>query len=340
MYATDTILTFGFPLGTLYGARLRVSFLFPVVALALMWQLQNPVLGLMACGILMFSVLMHELAHLLLARSSGGEMDEIHLWPLGGLSEPFGRGYFSDHVRTLAAGPAINLLMAVSCTLTLTQAEWLPLLNPLNVFSVSAGEALFTTACRLTFVINVILFAANLLPLTPFDGGVLLRTYMNTRFSDAESRDLMVRLGLVLGIMGMLTGFVFDLSSVVLTSAFVVILQIHESLRWYESVTTADEFSEYDFTEPESDDAAEQRFIDLFGSEESSDEAHADILGRWQQRKEQEKIDREREERAREEREVDEILQKLHVHGREALSSYEIHLLKQVSDRYRNRQRH
>ncbi|MEZ6132879.1 MAG: hypothetical protein R3C59_29775 [Planctomycetaceae bacterium] len=323
---------FGFPLGTLCGARLRLSFLFPVAALALMWRLEDPALGLLACGILLFSVVIHELAHLLLVRASGGEMDEIHLWPLGGLSEPYGRGYLADHARTLAAGPMMNFVLAASCLLTLSSSEWLPLLNPLNGFPIVAGEHIISTACRFAFFLNVILFAVNLLPLTPFDGGIWLRTYLNTRFSEVESRDLMVRLGLVLGILGMLVGFVFDRSVITAVAAFVVVLQIHESLRWYEVVTTSDDFTDYDFSERESDDRSPDGFP------ENSN--NADVLDRWQKRQDQERLERETAAREQEERQVDDILKKLHVHGRESLSTREIHLLKEVSDRYRNRQRH
>ena len=181
MYATDTILTFGFPLGSLCGARFRISFLFPVAAIALMWRFESVELGLLAGGILFFSVLMHELSHVLIARSSGGEMDEIQLWPLGGLAEPFGRGYLRDHVRTMLAGPVMNLLFALSCTLTLSNSTMLPLLNPLNGFPLIEGEHLLATAFRMAFFLNVILFVVNLIPVTPFDGGILLLGFQKLR---------------------------------------------------------------------------------------------------------------------------------------------------------------
>ena len=110
MYPTDTILKFGFPLGCLGGVKFRISFLLPVAAAALLWRCsQNLYLGLAVVAILSLSVLAHEVAHLLVARSTGGEMDEIDLWPLGGLTEPFGRGYWRDHLQTMLAGPLTNL---------------------------------------------------------------------------------------------------------------------------------------------------------------------------------------------------------------------------------------
>ena len=236
----------------------------------------------------------------------------------------------------------MNLLLALSCLLTLSLSEWVPLLNPFNGFPIVAGEPLVTTACRMAFFLNVILFAVNLLPITPFDGGVLMRTYLTTKFAEVESRDLMVRLGLMAGILGMLTGYVFDLSTMVAISAFVLVLQIHESASWYEAVTESDDFSEYDFeTYHNDDDVAEASdpYGLGFGAPEE-DTSQSEILDQWRDRRERERLEKEDEEREREEAEVDDVLQKLHLHGRESLSSREVHLLNRVSDRYRNRQQH
>jgi len=341
MYATDTILTFGFPLGRLCGARFRISYLFPLVAVAFIWRLQSIEVGVLAIGILLCSVLMHELGHLLVARSVGGEMDEIQLWPLGGLAEPFGRGFLRDHAKTLLAGPLVNLLLALSCSLTLSFAEMFPLLNPFNGFPLVVDEPLVTTSCRLVFFLNVMLCGVNLIPITPFDGGVLLRTYMTTRFPEVESRDLMVRLGLVFSILGLLTGFVFGLTTVVAVSAFVLVLQIHESLRWYETVNETDDFAEYDFDWPNAGQEHAEPFADSLSLGQADDDiSRSDVLERWRRQREQERLEREDEERRMEEEAVDNVLEKLHVHGREALSPPEIHLLNRVSDRYRNRQQH
>lgn len=339
MYATDTILTFGFPLGRLCGAKFRISFLMPLAALAFIWRFQNVQLGLMAAGILFFSLMAHELAHLFVARSSGGEMDEIRIWPLGGLAEPFGRGYLRDHFRTMLAGPAMNLLLAGSCLLVLPAAEILQLMNPLAGFQVSPDEQLLSAAYRMVFFFNVALFAVNMIPVTPFDAGVLLRTYLTTKFADVESRDLMVRLGLIFGILGMLTGFVFDISTLVALSAFVLVLQIHESLRWYEAVSETDDFSEYDFSEYRNTDET-LASIEQDYSFDGEDASQSDILDRWRERREQERQQHEVDEREREAAEMDDVLEKLHLQGRESLNSREIHLLNRVSDRLRNRQQH
>lgn len=340
MYATDTILTFGFPIGRLAGARFRISFLFPIVAIALMWRFNSVEYGLLTCAILLFSVLLHELAHLVVARSTGGEMDEVGLWPLGGLEEPYGRGYWQDHLQTMLAGPVTNLLIALSCLLTIPLAEAAELLNPAVPFSVANGESIATTVCRMAFLINAALFVINLLPITPFDGGVLVRTYLTSRFAEIEGRDLMIRLGLIFGLLGMLTGFVFDLSVVVAISAFVLILHLHENMRWYEAVVQYEEPADY-----ESPPDPSEFYAEPFGTQDEFGEfrdepTHQEVIDRWRTQREQEKLEAENVQRLREEEQVDEILDKLHRHGRESLSSNDLHLLNRVSDRYRNREQH
>ena len=339
MYATDSILTLAFPFGRLGGTRLRLSFFFPVLAVALMWRLESIEFALLASAILLFSVLVHELTHLLVARSCGSDMDEIRLWPLGGLSEPYGRGFFHDHVKTMMAGPVVNLVLALSCLLTLTSQQVTPLLNPFAEFSLLKGEPLAVTAWRIAFVANWTLFLANLIPITPFDGGVLLRTYLTTRFTESESRDLIIRLGLLGGLFGILFGFIFDLSGLVTVSAFVLILLIHENLRWFEFSRPIDDSAEYDFDDSEAEKFSESWFDtgEYPANEQSND---AEILDRWRDQREHERLQQEQEERQREEQQVDEILQKLHQNGRESLSNTELHLLNRVSDRYRNGKQH
>lgn len=340
MYPTDTILKFGFPAGRVSGAKLRINFLFAVVTVALIWRFNDFEFGLLASGILLLSVLMHELAHLVVARSTAGEMDELDLWPLGGLSEPFGRGYWRDHMQTMLAGPLVNALLAASCLLKLTPEQVYPLLNPFAPFQPAGETVSAVVVCQMVFSANLILVAANLIPITPFDTGVLLRTYLTTRFSEAESRDVMVRLGLVFGTLGLLTGFILDISSVTALSAVIVVFHFHESLRWIETDSQSD-FFEYDFDERESNMSwphDSENDISIDG--DIDEHTHDEILDRWRTQREQERLELEREERQREERQLDEILQKLHVHGRESLSTNEIHLLNRVSDRYRNREQH
>lgn len=344
MSPTDTILKFGLRVGRISGAPVRVSFLFVVVAAALIWRLNDIVLGAAISGILLLSVLAHEIAHLVVARSTAGDLDELDLWPLGGLSEPFGRGYWRDHVQTMMAGPFVNALLAATCLMKVSPSEVLPLLNPWTAFPAFTFSDPLPAICSIVFVVNVYLCCINLIPITPFDAGVLVRTWLMTRFSELESRDVMVRLGMTVGSLGLITGFVVDFGALTALSAFVLVFHFRESLRWLETMPQSD-FFEYDATDEDRSYRHEEWEDDpdeggLFAASDGNQPTHEEILERWQRQREQERVDLEREQRVREDRQVDEILQKLHLHGREALDSNEVHLLQRVGDRYRNREHH
>jgi hypothetical protein len=190
----------------------------------------------------------------------------------------------------------------------------------------------------MAFMINWVLFVVNLLPITPFDGGVLFRTYLSTRFSEVESRDLMVRLGLVLGMFGVLAGFVFDISGLVALSAFVMILHLHENFRWYKLTGDPDEFSVFDITDRPGKLNAEFFRDDSNLSDDPSESA--DVSEEWRMGREDTSVQQEHKERRSEEQQVDDILQKLHQNGRDSLSSLELQILNRVSDKYRNRRQH
>jgi hypothetical protein len=60
-------------------------------------------------------------------------------------------------------------------------------------------------------------------------------------------------------------------------------------------------------------------------------------MDRWKTRREEERRRRDEENRQREAQQVDEILEKLHQNGRESLSTTELRLLDQFSERLRQR---
>lgn len=317
-----------------------MSALMPVVLMALMWRLNSPEWGLLAGVVLLHSLLLHEFAHAVVARLLGGDVQDIIIWPLGGLgtAEP---GYRRNSAFWIAmAGPAANLLGALCCAYPLYRGGHLaPLLNPLNAFSIEASHSLYETLLRLAFVINWGLLLVNLLPVEPLDGGHILRWFLNLRLSEQETEDLMLRLGLVTGILGLLCGFMFDQSGVAALSAFILILHIHETIpRHSVSVPRRDSFMGYDFS-------AGYTSLDRSGSEladkdpdVAGDEySETGILDRWRIRREDEQMRREQEQSEREEAELDAILQKLHQQGRSALTTSEMRLLDQVSERLRQR---
>lgn len=328
MEPTDTILTSGFRLGRLFRATWRLNFLFPITALALMWRMQDVSLGLMAAGILLFSVILHELAHLVASRTLGGDMDEILVWPLGGLTHPYGRGYLSDHARVLFAGPMLNLVIALSCMTRLSNQQVAEIVQGFTIQTTSDAPGLVVVV-QLMFATNMLLFLVNLLPIVPFDSGILLRTYLTDRFSEVESRDLMIRSGLVMGVFGLLLGFVFDQATVVAVSAILVVMHTHENMRWLEMLTDVQEPDVTDDADVNSGSVAEEQLD--FGpplmpmSELPPPEPDHSLI--------------EDQNSLLHEEVLDEILEKLHTEGRDSLSELEVTLLEQLSDRIRRQRR-
>ena len=334
MYATDSLLTFSFPMGRLLGVPLRLSFLMPVVVVALMWRLQDPIFGLVTGMILLLSLLTHEVAHLIVARRLEHSPGTVVLWPLGGMNSAALPTEFGRSMILSFAGPLVNAAVAAASGWELHRTGHLTgLLNPFGTFDLQ-HTADFGDAClRAVFVVNWCLALFNLIPVRPLDAGQALSSFLNLRFVEMETRDLMLRIGLIVSLFGVLAGFVFDISSLVALSAFLLVLHIQEATRWFHAPESDESFLGYDFSEGYTSlDRAESN-----PEENSDDAAEAGIIDRWRARRDEEKARRDADEQQIEEVQLDLILEKLHTQGRHALTSREVSLLNRVSARLRQR---
>jgi Zn-dependent protease/predicted transcriptional regulator len=120
--------------------------------------------GLVAAALFLVSILVHELAHALVARANGIQVDAITLWLLGGVaelrSEPRSPG---AEFAVAAVGPGTSAVLgglfgALTGTLSAT----------------GAGRLVVAVAAYLA-VTNVALAVFNLVPAAPLDGGRVLR---------------------------------------------------------------------------------------------------------------------------------------------------------------------
>lgn len=329
MFATDSFLTFSFPAGRLFGIPLRLSVLLPIVVMAIMWRLQDPVSGLLVGFVLLLSLMIHEAAHLMLARQANHYPGTIVLWPLGGMqSAPLPMDFRAALLMTLA-GPAASFAICAAAGWELhNQGQLTALLNPFAQVSVGTSADLSDVVLRATFFVNWCIGWFNLLPVRPLDGGQLLLSFLNLRFADSESRDLLMRIGLVLTLLGVSSGFVFDISGLVALSAFLLVLHIHEATRWHPGADFADESSEDDDEFPDFDEDDDH---------ESFDPSSSGIMNRWRSRRDEERSRREAEQMLEDEMQLDRVLEKLHSQGREALSPREISLLNRISARLRQK---
>ncbi len=123
--------------------------------------------GAVAALLLIGSVLLHELAHAMVAQANGIKVERIVLWLFGGVaqlrSEP--RTAAVD-LAVAAVGPATSLVLG-------------------GVFGVAAviwvaavGEGLIAATLGYLGAINVLLAVFNLVPAAPLDGGRVLRAVL------------------------------------------------------------------------------------------------------------------------------------------------------------------
>ena len=160
------------------------------------------VLGLVSALGLFAGILLHELAHAVVARRHGIEVEEIDLWLLGGVSRLEGEAQDpSDELRFAAAGPAATAVIVVALALI-----WVAIAAQLP----SWGRALLDYA----LFINIAILVFNLLPAFPLDGGRIARALMWRRHGDRDrATATAARLGrafgwglMVLGILAMFAG--------------------------------------------------------------------------------------------------------------------------------------
>ena len=155
--------------------------------------------GVMGKGLIAFAVvLVHELAHVAVARRLLVPVGEIELLPFGGVTR-MGGDLVLDPVKEVyvaCAGPASNLLMAALGMAFKNHGLWDEQLGP------------FFLQC------NLLIAAFNLLPALPLDGGRIYRAYLALRVGIREATCRAAGLGqgwavatVLLGSVGLVSGF-------------------------------------------------------------------------------------------------------------------------------------
>jgi Zn-dependent protease len=193
-------------LGRIGGISVRVhaSFLLLVVLFAALAPEPGVVSALRNIGwlLLVFAcVLVHELSHCFVAQRRGAQVDEILLFPLGGVSR----------LRHLPEDPADEFAVAIVGPLTSIALGLLCIIGALaldeSLFPVDllTGPLLVRLA-----VLNLVLGVFNLLPAFPLDGGRVLRAILErTRSLEAATR-VATRVGHAFAAGLMVAGFLFD----------------------------------------------------------------------------------------------------------------------------------
>ncbi len=204
-------------LGSLAGVRIGVNWtvlvIFTLIAVVLataQFPQQFPDLaggvyaaaGLVAAILFFASLLAHELAHAIVARRNGVDVDGITLWLFGGVARLSGDAPDPGaDMRISGVGPLVSLLL-VGVFWVLT-----------SVLVILDAPGIAVAVFGWLAAINLLLTVFNLAPAAPLDGGRLLRSLVWRRTGDRlRATEVASRAGQVFGFLLValgLLGFVF-----------------------------------------------------------------------------------------------------------------------------------
>ena len=130
-------------------------------------------IGILSANQLFVSIIVHELAHSIVAKRNGLKIGKITLYLLGGVSEmeeePPNAGL---ELKMSAAGPLTSIAIAVACFF-----GWVASVN-------SNAPALIQGPVYYSFLVNAIVAGFNLIPAFPMVGGRILRSLIWRRNND------------------------------------------------------------------------------------------------------------------------------------------------------------
>ena len=297
--------------------------------------------------LLFVALLIHLLGQSLAAEWLSGDADEPVLWPLGVFHAPtisFAPKSFEAHA-TIAAGPLLNLIVALVTAIGLNIAGAQMIFNPFGnslgggaPILHSDGKTLASAFTPLWYFgwfgwLNWVLFTANLVPALPLAGGRFVRGW-----TDGPSRDGLVgpmlarAFAMILGVGGLLRVVLgYNNGWPLLALAITVWLVARfESRMLEEGGYLEDHPFGYDFSQG----------YKAFEPGAATVRPHREgALRRWRRRRSELRRQRRYAREAAEEKRMDEILAKVHLEGRSSLSDDENRFLLRVSARYKNKPR-
>ncbi len=181
------------PLFSVAGIRVYLHFTwFLIAALQITrfaYRYHNPVWAAAEYVTLFLIVLLHEFGHAFACRQTGGQANQIVLWPLGGIAfvKPAPRP--GAYLWSIAAGPLVNVaLFPVFAVLVLVAFQF--------GWRFSAPD-LFQFVTTVAYINGFLLFF-NLLPVYPLDGGQILRGLLWLKLGPIRS----LKIASVIGFIG------------------------------------------------------------------------------------------------------------------------------------------
>lgn len=196
-----------FSIGKVAGIPIRIHGLFLLIMV--LWILPSAFIGgriqpwpFIIFGVLFASVVLHELAHALVARRFAAEIVDITLWPLGGFTRMRKMPEAAlPEFLVAVAGPFVNLGLTLAAFAAGGQFYYT------EEFAYFPSRPLNESALDWMAWINAILGCSNLIPAFPMDGGRALRAIFTSRFGYLKATEAAVRVGRWFIVLGVITAF-------------------------------------------------------------------------------------------------------------------------------------
>lgn len=338
--------------GRWFGIPVRVHmlfFLFVATIFCVQWYYLGQRSDLLGTAfatslVVLFSVILHELAHLFTLSNLGGHVNNIVLTPWGGNSDLEIVAAPRDRILVYLSGPFANgVIFALGATLLLrtSNVESLTeLINPFYPNTLAAGTDWVVSLAKIITWVNFQIMIVNLMPCYPFDGQPILRaviTWVNPELPSIRRESALMVFGHAVGLTliglawflkSQLSGAVIPPSVLLIMAGITIIFAARYSYEKEQSRMDEDwdDFDELDYESIYSDSS-------LFDFAESDQATYSQWLIEKQEERELLEFQLAQEEEGL----VDDVLKKLHRQGITSLSPEERDLLDRVSERIRRR---
>ena len=297
-------------------------------------------------AILLFSILVHELAHIFAIHNLGGSVDSVLFMPWGGNSSFVYPKQKSAKLIAIMAGPFVNFsifMFGAILLLQSTETSLKEMIFPFRPHGFLTSDAPMTLIKIGTWV-NFQLLIANLIPCFPFDGAAALRNIVSSVYSSVPKYRIesAVRVcGTAVAFTAIALAWIFkDYQTGPLEPIWFVLLVVGICLYFAAAYSfnceTQEEVVEWDEAHTAlglSDSFSESPSFFVFGDTDDPE------YSKWLVEKQEARIREEMQQEQREIEEADNVLVKLHNSGIESLTSDEKLLLQRVSERLRRKRK-
>jgi Zn-dependent protease/predicted transcriptional regulator len=174
------------------------------------------ILGTVVALGLFFGVLVHELAHSLVARAKGIKMQSITLLMFGGVAQmDEGAPEPRTELPMALAGPIMSLIFGLICC-------GLVYVTP-DMATDAPTQGVLIFVFGYLGVLNIILFAFNLIPAFPMDGGRVLRAVLAIRMPLDRATRIAANVGKAFAVIFGIIGLYFFSPFLILIALFIYI---------------------------------------------------------------------------------------------------------------------